>query len=115
MSVEVAEGGLPKYCARMKSAGFWGGEVELMVLSRLLQVPIYVYRTTVEAGADKSVGFGYAPIVKYGTEYAGEPDDDDEDGGSGGGGEHRAAGGYGGRKPVNLLYGQGNHYDLLVA
>ena len=109
-SVEVAEGGIPKYCARLNDAGFWGGEVELMVVSRLLQVPIYVYRSSKEAGVEKLVGYGFAPIVKYGEQYAGvsaSADGDDN--------ESRAAGGVGGRKPVNLLYREGNHYDLLVA
>ena len=90
-SIEVAEGGLPKYCARLKDAGFWGGELELLVLSRMLRVPLYVYKTAAEAGAGKE-WWGYVPIVKYGEAYAeGE-----------------------GRKPVHLLYYQGNHYDLLV-
>lgn len=106
-SVEVAEGGLPKYCARLNDAGFWGGEVELMVISRLLHVPIYVYRSSKEAGVEKLVGYGFAPIVKYGEQYAGASEEE--------GGENRAAGGIGGRKPVNLLYREGNHYDLLVA
>lgn len=106
-SVEVAEGGLPKYCARLNDAGFWGGEVELMVISRLLQVPIYVYRSSKEAGVEKLVGYGFAPIVKYGEQYAGVSEEE--------GGENRAAGGVGGRMPVNLLYREGNHYDLLVA
>ena len=111
-SVEVAEGGLPKYCARLNDAGFWGGEVELMVISRLLQVPVYVYRSSKEAGVEKLVGYGFAPIVKYGEQYAGAS----VVGGEGGeGDESRAAGGVGGRKPVNLLYREGNHYDLLVA
>ena len=111
-SVEVAEGGLPKYCARLNDAGFWGGEVELMVISRLLQVPVYVYRSSKEAGVEKLVGYGFAPIVKYGEQYAGVSS---AEGGGGGDEESRAAGGVGGRKPVNLLYREGNHYDLLVA
>lgn len=90
-SIQVAEGGLPKYCARLNDAGFWGGEVELMVLSRLLRVPLYVYKTADEAGAAKE-WWGYVPIVKYGTDYEAAL----------------------GRKPVHLLYYQGNHYDLLV-
>lgn len=90
-SVQVAEGGLPKYCARLKDAGFWGGEVELMVLSRLLRVPLYVYKTAAEAGAGRE-WWGYVPIVKYGADYEAGL----------------------GRKPVHLLYYQGNHYDLLV-
>jgi len=111
-SVEVAEGGIPKYCARLNDAGFWGGEVELMVISRLLQVPIYIYRSSKEAGVEKIVGYGFAPIVKYGEQYAGVSEDGE---GQGLLEESSAAGGFGGRKPVNLLYREGNHYDLLVA
>ena len=114
-SVEVAEGGIPKYCARLNDAGFWGGEVELMVLSRLLRVPIYVYRSSKEAGVEKLVGYGFAPIVKYGEQYAGVSAGSSADGEGGDGEESRAAGGVGGRRPVNLLYREGNHYDLLVA
>lgn len=114
-SVEVAEGGIPKYCARLNDAGFWGGEVELMVLSRLLRVPIYVYRSSKEAGVERLVGYGFAPIVKYGEQYAGVSGGGGEGGGAAEEEESRAAGGVGGRKPVNLLYREGNHYDLLVA
>ena len=108
-TLRLAEGGIPKYCARLNDAGFWGGEVELMVISRLLRVPIYVYRSSKEAGVEKLVGYGFAPIVKYGEQYAGVSGEGDD------GEESRAAGGIGGRKPVNLLYREGNHYDLLVA
>jgi hypothetical protein len=83
-----------------------------MVISRLLQVPVYVYRSSKEAGVEKLVGYGFAPIVKYGEQYAGVSS---AEGGGGGDEESRAAGGVGGRKPVNLLYREGNHYDLLVA
>jgi hypothetical protein len=39
-----------RYCARLQQASFWGGEVEILVLSRMLRAPIYVYRSAQEAG-----------------------------------------------------------------
>ena len=47
------EGGctcLCRYCARLQAPSFWGGEVEILVLSRMLRAPIYVYRSAQEAG-----------------------------------------------------------------
>ena len=38
------------YCERLKQESFWGGEVEILVLSRMLKVPIYVFKTAEEAG-----------------------------------------------------------------
>jgi hypothetical protein len=73
--------------------------VELIVLSRLLRVPIYVYQAAEEA--DPGAGeWGFVPIVKYGVAY-------EAAGGDSGDGKA-------GRKPVHLLYTGGNHYDLLV-
>jgi len=92
----MAEGGIRSYCDRLQQPGFWGGEVELVVLSRLLRVPIYVYQNAEEA--DPGAGeWGFVPIVKYGVAY------------EAGDGEGKA-----GRKPVHLLYTGGNHYDLLL-
>lgn len=31
------------YCRRLQNPSFWGGEPELLVLSKMLRVPIYVY------------------------------------------------------------------------
>ena len=39
-----------RYCARLQQPSFWGGEVEILVLSRMLKVPIYVYKSAQEAG-----------------------------------------------------------------
>ena len=39
-----------RYCQRLNSANFWGGEVELLVLSKMLHTPIYVYKTAQEGG-----------------------------------------------------------------
>ncbi len=57
------------------------------MLSKMLHVPITVYQSQTEA---KRLGGGFLPIAKYGEEYV-----DD-------------------RKPVALLYRDGNHYDLLT-
>lgn len=38
------------YCQRLQKPSFWGGEVEILVLSRMLKVPIYVFKTAEEAG-----------------------------------------------------------------
>ena len=99
-SVELAEGGIGPYCQRLTEPAFWGGEVELIVLSRLLRLPIYVYKSVEET--DPEAGeWGFAPFVKYGVAYEG-------------GGKGSAASAPAGRKPVHLLYASGNHYDLLV-
>lgn len=99
-SVELAEGGIPAYCKRLAQPSFWGGEVELLVLSRLLRVPIYVYQSAAEADPEAAAAgeWGFVPIVKYGSAYEAST-----------GGEGQA-----GRKPVHLLYTGGNHYDLLM-
>ena len=39
-----------RYCQRLGSTSFWGGEVELLVLSKMLHTPIYVYKTAQEGG-----------------------------------------------------------------
>ena len=70
--------------------------MELLVLSRLLRVPIYVYQSAEEAKADE---WGFIPIVKYGEAYAPPAD---------------APPPPGAREPVHLLYTGGNHYDLLL-
>lgn len=41
---------LGRYCGMLQKPGFWGGEVEILVLSRMLQVPIYVYQNAEERG-----------------------------------------------------------------
>lgn len=83
-----AEDTIQHYCKRIMSPSFWGGEPELLVLSKMLQVPIYVYLS--EGGS------AFSPIQKYGEKYS-KPGKD-----------------WTKRKPVRLLYSNGNHYDLLV-
>lgn len=86
-----SEGGLSKYCQRLDSPKFWGGEVELLVLSKMVSTPIYIYRTAQEAGLDAKQRQGFVTMVSYGEDYEKQ-----------------------GRKPVRLLYRGGNHYDLLL-
>jgi hypothetical protein len=76
----------------MLKPNFWGGEVELVVMSKMLAVPIYVYVPESEAqrGGHANLS-GFVPLVKYGEEYVAR-----------------------GRRPVRLLYTGGNHYDLLL-
>jgi len=88
-----AEDSLPRYCERIVQPTFWGGEPELLVLSKMLKVPLFVYLPEDEFG--KRDG-GYVPIMKYGEEFS-KPRGDKK-----------------GRKPVRLLFTGGNHYDLLV-
>lgn len=39
-----------RYCKRLQQDDFWGGELEILVLSKMLHLPIYVYRTAEESG-----------------------------------------------------------------
>jgi len=96
--IEQLEDPLPRYCRRLKSENFWGGEPELIVLSSLLQVPVYVYKEESEFGRS---GTGFIKIAEYGTEHLtgirmrgkkkGKP-----------------------KVPVKLLFSGQNHYDLLM-
>lgn len=88
-----AEDSLQNYCRRILSPTFWGGEPELLVLSKMLSVPIYVYVAKSDAGRS---GHGYVPIQKYGEEFS-KPKKNGKK-----------------RRPVRLLYTNGNHYDLLL-
>ncbi|CAN0879816.1 OVARIAN TUMOR DOMAIN-containing deubiquitinating enzyme 3 [Linum grandiflorum] len=82
---------LKRYCQRIGRADFWGGESELLVLSKLCRQPIIVYIPEHEhAGGGRSSGF--LPIAEYGGEF----------------------GKWKRKKAVKLLYSGRNHYDLLV-
>ena len=83
---------LCSYCRRIQSPTFWGGEPELIVLSQLLKVPIFVYLSNSEYGGTS----GYSVIQKYGEKYTKKTKDAPR------------------RRPVRLLFTGGNHYDLLV-
>jgi hypothetical protein len=65
--------------------GFWGGEAELLILSKMLKAPIKVY-------IKNQQGPGYLCIVHYGEKF------DKANGGK--------------RKPVRLLYNGSNQYVL---
>ncbi|WCJ28417.1 OVARIAN TUMOR DOMAIN-containing deubiquitinating enzyme 3 [Euphorbia peplus] len=86
---------LKRYCQRIGRSDFWGGESELLVLSKLCNQPIIVYIPEREHSRGGR-GSGFIPIAEYGTEFL--------------------KGGFRGkpRKAVRLLYSGKNHYDLLV-
>lgn len=88
MSIKT-EDKLERYCHRIQSPSFWGGEPELLVLSKLLKTPIRVYLP------DERVGFGYTPLVTYGEKFSKTKSGKD-------------------KKVVRLLYNGKNHYDLLL-
>ena len=83
---KVEYGGLDRYCNVSRRPTHWGGEVELLVVSKMLKLPIIVYRPLANGGAFKI-------MVEYGAEYMKSKEKN--------------------IKPVRLLY-LGNHYDLLV-
>ncbi|KAJ8899711.1 hypothetical protein K2173_019410 [Erythroxylum novogranatense] len=86
---------LKRYCQRIQRPDFWGGESELLVLSKLCGQPIIVYIPEHEhtRGGWSS---GFIPIAEYGSEFCK-------------GSMKRKP-----RKVVRLLYSGKNHYDLLV-
>ncbi|KAH9623707.1 hypothetical protein KSS87_013421 [Heliosperma pusillum] len=84
---------LQRYCQRIGRSDFWGGESELLVLSKLCHQPIIVYIPETEI---KGGGRGFVPIAEYGAEF------------------YKPSGKTKARKAVRLLYSGRNHYDLLV-
>ncbi|KAG8504220.1 hypothetical protein CXB51_002614 [Gossypium anomalum] len=89
----TVEESLKRYCQRIQRPDFWGGESELLVLSRLCGQPIVVY---IPEHEHRKGGWGFIPIAEYGSEFRK---------------------GFGKGKPkkvVRLLYSGRNHYDLLV-
>lgn len=87
-----AEDTLKNYCRRIQSPSFWGGEPEMMVLSQMLKVPIFVYLSDSEYGGTS----GFTVIQKYGEKYRKGTKDSPP------------------RRPVRLLFTGGNHFDLLI-
>ncbi|XP_057983481.1 OVARIAN TUMOR DOMAIN-containing deubiquitinating enzyme 3 [Malania oleifera] len=86
---------LKRYCQRIGRPDFWGGESELLVLSKLCHQPIIVYIPEQEHRKG-GWGSGFIPIADYGINFSkgsrkGKP-----------------------KKVVRLLYSGNNHYDLLV-
>ncbi|CAI5466300.1 unnamed protein product [Closterium sp. Yama58-4] len=94
----TVEESLQRYCQRITRPDFWGGESELLVLSRMCSQPIIVYIPESKARQGARWGGGVVPIAEYGSEFG------------------RAAGAHGNkpRKAVRLLYNGTNHYDLLL-
>ncbi|KAK7382577.1 hypothetical protein VNO80_01487 [Phaseolus coccineus] len=82
---------LNRYCQRIVRPDFWGGESELLVLSKLCNQPIIVYIPEHEHRGG-GFGSGFIPIAEYGSEFRKGSR----------------------RKAVRLLYSGKNHYDLLV-
>ncbi|CAJ2656052.1 OTU domain-containing protein at3g57810-like protein [Trifolium pratense] len=82
---------LQRYCRRISQPDFWGGESELLVLSKLCRQPIIVYIPEHEHRGG-GWGSGFIPIAEYGSEFI--------KGSS--------------RKAVRLLFSGKNHYDLLL-
>uniref|UniRef100_R7WBP5 Ubiquitin thioesterase OTU n=1 Tax=Aegilops tauschii TaxID=37682 RepID=R7WBP5_AEGTA len=54
------------YCQRIRRPDFWGGESELLVLSRLCRQPIIIYIPEREY---RGRGNGFIPIAEYGLEF----------------------------------------------
>ncbi|PSS34624.1 OTU domain-containing protein [Actinidia chinensis var. chinensis] len=91
----TVEESLKHYCQRIGRSDFWGGESELLVLSKLCCQPITVYIPEHEH-TKSGWGAGFIPIAEYGSEFGK------------GSGKGKV------RKVVRLLYSGKNHYDLLV-
>jgi hypothetical protein len=92
----TVEESLKQYCQKIQHPNFWGGESELLVLSKMLSQPIIVYIPESEAKQGGKWGTGFIPIAEYGEEFM-KPSKQRK-----------------GRKPVRLLYSGSNHYDLLI-
>ncbi|KAF8042260.1 hypothetical protein BT93_A0780 [Corymbia citriodora subsp. variegata] len=86
---------LKRYCQRIQRPDFWGGESELLVISKFCKQPIIVYIPEHEHSRG-GWGSGFIPIAEYGLEFRK---------GSRKGKQ---------REVVKLLYSGRNHYDLLV-
>ncbi|KAF9598539.1 hypothetical protein IFM89_028071 [Coptis chinensis] len=86
---------LKRYCQRIERSDFWGGESELLVLSKLCHQPVIVYIPENEH-TNAGWGTGFIPIAEYGSEFS------------------KASKKSKPRKAVRLLYSGKNHYDLLV-
>ncbi|KAM6574348.1 hypothetical protein CsatA_022675 [Cannabis sativa] len=86
---------LKRYCQRIGRPDFWGGESELLVLSKLIRQPITVYLPEHEHTRGGR-GTGFIPIAEYGAEFSK-------------GSITRKP-----KKVVRLLYTGRNHYDLLI-
>ncbi|KAJ0849566.1 putative OTU domain, papain-like cysteine peptidase superfamily, ubiquitin thioesterase OTU1 [Helianthus annuus] len=91
----TVEESLKRYCQRIGRPDFWGGESELLVLSKLCRQPIVVYIPEHEHTRAYN-GSGFIPIAEYGAEFGKSSKQEKP------------------KKAVRLLYSGSNHYDLLV-
>ncbi|KAJ0477197.1 putative OTU domain, papain-like cysteine peptidase superfamily, ubiquitin thioesterase OTU1/2/3 [Helianthus annuus] len=91
----TVEESLKRYCQRIGRPDFWGGESELLVLSKLCRQPIVVYIPEHEHTRAYN-GSGFIPIAEYGAEFGKSWKQEKP------------------KKAVRLLYSGSNHYDLLV-
>ncbi|PKA46082.1 OTU domain-containing protein [Apostasia shenzhenica] len=91
----TVEESLKRYCQRIGRSDFWGGESELLVISKLCRQPIIVYIPEHEH-AVATKGSGFIPIAEYGSEF------------------RKPKKGSKPRMAVRLLYSGNNHYDLLI-
>ncbi|KAJ6798654.1 OTU domain-containing protein [Iris pallida] len=91
----TVEESLKRYCQRIPRSDFWGGESELLVLSKLCHQPIIVYIPEHEHST-RTWGDGFIPIAEYGSQFSKKSKKEKQ------------------RMPVRLLYSGKNHYDLLV-
>lgn len=91
----TVEESLKRYCQRIQRSDFWGGESELLVLSKLCHQPIVVYIPEQEHNL-RTWGDGFIPIAEYGSEFSKKSKKEKQ------------------RMPVRLLYSGNNHYDLLI-
>ncbi|XP_028770530.1 OTU domain-containing protein At3g57810-like [Neltuma alba] len=85
---------LKRYCQRILRPDFWGGESELLVLSKLCKQPIIVYIPEHEHRGS-GWGSGFIAIAEYGSDFKKKTRNSKP------------------KKVVRLLYSGKNHYDLL--
>ena len=45
-------GDMKSYCKNLARPTFWGGEVEMMIITKMLSVPIFVYQSVAELGGE---------------------------------------------------------------
>jgi hypothetical protein len=100
MSIKYGDpDGIEGYCRRIQSQDFWGGETELLVLTKLIKRPIMVYLPA-HMAKNAASGSGYVCIQTYGEEFAKKT--------------NKKTGKVTERAPVRLLYNGQTHYDLLI-
>ena len=99
MAVKYGEGGLESYCRRLQREDFWGGEVELLIVAKMIKRPIKVYLPAhmVKNAASRD---GFLCIQTYGEAFAERTS--------------KRTGKKIVRDPIKLCYDGAAHYDLLI-